>query len=86
MNPFLQRVMPKTVTRINNYSLDSIIQDVKNGKLDAKQKSLELLSQMSPSQKSKIKSMLPRFEALAKKTGIQENVLKSFMRDIQSRV
>ena len=64
--------------------LNSLIEQLKSGKLNAREKSLEQLKSLSPQQLQAVKQLLPKITQLGKIFGVSEENIQSFEKDIRS--
>lgn len=81
MNPILQQLQRQNQN--NQAGIESVISGIKSGAIDPKAKSLEMLKQMSPMQRMKLKTFLPFIEKLARKSGMSDARITPFMQEIQ---
>lgn len=70
-------------TQINN-DVQSIVNDLKSGKVDAKQSSLDIIKGMSPQQRVAIRQMLPQITKLGKAFGVSDEQIERFTKELNS--
>lgn len=66
----------------NNSNIFQLVNDVKSGKVDAKQRTLEILNKMSPEQKQAVTQVLPTFLKLGKAFGVSEKNITAFNNEL----
>ena len=86
MNPILnlmknQKVNSRTQTANN---VQSVVSDLKSGKVDAKQSSLDIIKKMSPQQRIAIRQMLPQIAKLGKAFGASDEQIECFTKELNS--
>lgn len=67
-------------------SNQQLINDLKSGKIDAKQTSIGFIKNMSPQQKLAISKMLPQIKILGKTFGASDNSINSFVEELQKQL
>lgn len=83
MNPIMTMLKKSNGPQLSS-DLTNLINLVKSGKVDAREKSLETLKAYSPQQRQAIKELLPKITQLGKALGVPDESIKSFTKDIQS--
>lgn len=85
MNPILNLVNArKQNNKIQVNNTQSLVNDLKSGKLDAKEQSLEILKKMSPQQKVALRQMLPQIKQLGKAFGVSDDQIERFTKELNS--
>ena len=82
MNPIMTMLKVSNAPQSNK--LNSLIEQLKSGKLNAREKSLEQLKSLSPQQLQAVKQLLPKITQLGKIFGVSEENIQSFEKDIRS--
>ena len=76
-----QRVNSKTQT---TNDVQSMVNDLRSGKVDAKQSSLDIIKKMSPQQRIAIRQMLPQITKLGKAFGASDDQIERFTKELNS--
>lgn len=81
-----QPVSPVLPSNNHQSSFQSTINDLKSGKLDAKQQSFKMLENLTPQQKVAIRQMLPQIKKLGKAFGVSDENIESFIKELQNKI
>lgn len=86
MNPILNLMKnQKTNNRVKTTNnVQSMVNDLKSGKVDAKQSSLDIIKKMSPQQRIAIRQMLPQITKLGKAFGVSDEQIERFTKELNS--
>lgn len=64
--------------------VQSMVSELKSGKVDAKQSSLDIIKKMSPQQRIAIRQMLPQITKLGKAFGASDEQIERFTKELNS--
>lgn len=85
MNPVLNLVNgQKQNSRVQVSNTQTFINDLKSGKINAKEQSLEILKKMSPQQRVALRQMLPQITKLGKAFGASDDQIERFTKELNS--
>lgn len=84
MNPILRMLKPSKGSQSKtNADLFQLVNDVKSGKVDPKQKSLDIIKSMTSEQKQAINQILPNFLKLGKVFGVSDKNINQFTTELK---
>lgn len=91
MNPILNLVRRQNqpvnpLPNNNRDNLQSVVEKIKSGKLDAKQQSFEMLKSLTPQQKVAIRQMIPQIKKLGKAFGVSDDNIDNFINELQTKL
>ena len=86
MNPILNLVKNQRNQQQQQIPNDmgALLANLRSGKIDAKQSSLDIIKNMSPQQKDAVRQMLPQLTKLGKVFGVSDEKIDSFSKELQS--
>ena len=79
----MKMLSPSKGQQSKNNELFQLVNDVKAGKIDTKQRSIEMLQSMTAEQKQAINQMLPNILKLGKAFGISDSNIQSFSNELK---
>ena len=82
MNPVLGRIKPTK----SQVTMQSLIADVKTGKVDPRQKAIEMLSKLNPLQKARVKAALPMLQRIARRSGATDANINAFLLEVRDNL
>lgn len=82
MNPILKILNQSKGRQSKNSNLFQLVNDVKAGKVDTKQKSIEMLQSMTADQKKAVTQILPTLLKVGKAFGISDNNIQTFTNEL----
>ena len=79
----MKMLSPSRGQQSKNSELFQLVNDVKAGKIDTKQRSIEMLQSMTAEQKQAINQMLPNILKLGKAFGVSDSNIQSFSNELK---
>lgn len=88
MNPIMSliRKPASPASPSPNKNISQLIDDLRAGKIDAKQTALGFIKNMNPQQKMAIQKMLPQLKVLGKTFGASDNSINAFTAELQKQL
>lgn len=88
MNPIMSliRKPASPASPSPNKNINQLIDDLRAGKIDAKQTALGFIKNMNPQQKMAIQKMLPQLKVLGKTFGASDNSINAFTAELQKQL
>lgn len=88
MNPIMALIRKPTspASPSPNKNINQLLDDLRAGKIDAKQTALGFIKNMNPQQKTAIQKMLPQLKVLGKTFGASDNSINAFTAELQKQL
>lgn len=88
MNPIMSliRKPASPASPSPNKNINQLLDDLRAGKIDAKQTALGFIKNMNPQQKTAIQKMLPQLKVLGKTFGASDNSINAFTAELQKQL